>query len=257
MSTESAYVKGPDRPTDGMIKPCRCAVTTTNRRSKRSDRHWRRPRSPAIDSTDPRLATLNETAPTAGITAILAQARSGDRKAAEHLFAALYHELKQLARRKLAGGGAPLHATSLVHEAWLKLASGAELAIKDREHFHATAARVMRQVIVDHIRARDAQRRGGGMRIDPLDSHALAVVAAEEDERLLALDAGLARLAELDPPLATLVELRFFGGLELPEISGLIGRSERSLKRDWRRARAFLQREIGGAGSAADVGAEK
>lgn len=178
------------------------------------------------------------------ITGILAESRSGQRAATDRLFVLLYDELKRLARRKLAGSDAPMRATSLVHEAWIKLAAGAPLSISDREHFHATAARVMRQVIIDHIRSRDAQRRGGGQRVDALDDQALTLVATEEDERVLLLDAALVRLGALDPPLAALVELRFYGGLELAEISALNGRSERSLKRDWRRARAFLLREI-------------
>lgn len=178
------------------------------------------------------------------ITDILAESRSGQRAATDRLFVLLYDELKRLARRKLLGSDAPLRATSLVHEAWIKLAAGAPLSIGDREHFHATAARVMRQVIVDHIRSRDAQRRGGGQRVDALDSQALTLIATDEDERVLLLDAALARLGALDPPLAALVEMRFYGGLELAEISALNGRSERSLKRDWRRARAFLLREI-------------
>lgn len=187
------------------------------------------------------------------ITALIGQARHGDRQAGERLFTALYGELKRLARGQLAGGDAPMHATSLVHEAYCKLARGATIAINDREHFYATAARIMRQIVIDHVRARDAQRRGGNLRIDALDTGALRIAALPEtNDQVLALDAALERLTALDPQLGKLVELRFFGGLELNEISGLLDRSERSLKRDWRKARAFLYSELIGetAGSA-------
>ncbi len=183
------------------------------------------------------------------ITVLIGQARAGDRHARDRLFTALYDELRRLARGQLAGGDAPLHATSLVHEAWCKLARGADLAVNDREHFYAIASRVMRQIVVDHIRSRDARRRGGDFRIDPLDTGALRVVAdgsSIRDDDILALNQALDRLAVVDPHLAQVVELRFYGGLELSQISALLDRSERSLKRDWRRARAFLHSEIGG-----------
>ncbi|WP_440221957.1 ECF-type sigma factor [Dokdonella sp. MW10] len=186
----------------------------------------------------------------AEITELIGLARDGDRHASERLFAALYAELKRVARGQLAGGDAPLHATSLVHEAYMKLARGAEVAVRDREHFYAIAARVMRQIIIDHVRARDAQRRGAGVRPEALDSHAFAVAAEERGDDVLALDAALESLAAMDPALARLVELRFYAGLELDEIAALVGRSERSLKRDWRRARAYLYAEVGDAAGA-------
>ena len=180
------------------------------------------------------------------ITELIGQARDGDRQASERLFASLYAQLKQLARGQLAGGDAPLHATSLVHEAYMKLARGADVAIRDREHFYAIAARVMRQIVIDHVRARDAQRRGSGMRPNGLDSGALAVAAEQRGEDVLALEDALEKLMAVDPALGKLVELRFYAGLELAEIAAIVDRSERSLKRDWRRARAFLYAEIGG-----------
>lgn len=181
------------------------------------------------------------------ITELIGLARAGDRGAADNLFAALYGELKRLARQQLAGGGAPLHATSLVHEAYLKLARGADVAINDRQHFYAVAALAMRQIVINQIRARDTQRRGGDVRIEALDTQALRVAAAEGlSQDVLALDAALDKLSALDPMLGKLVEMRFFAGLELGEISALLDRSERSLKRDWRRARAFLYCEIAG-----------
>ncbi len=181
------------------------------------------------------------------VTVLIGLARAGDRDASDRLFATLYGELKRLARGQVASAGHPMHATSLVHEAYLKLSRGAVLAINDRQHFYAVAARVMRQIVLNCIRARDAKRRGGDVRIEAFDTQALRVAAAEGmGEDVLALDEALQKLAQLDPALERLVELRFFGGLELSEISALVERSERSLKRDWRRARAFLYAELGG-----------
>jgi len=175
------------------------------------------------------------------ITDMLGKARGGDRAATDALFATLYRELHRLAAGQLRGDAA--HATSLVHEAWEKFARHGELAVVDREHFFAVAARAMRQIVVDHVRNRGAQRRGGGA-IAPIETTALEVAAEGRDDDVLALDDALVRLGETDPALAELVELRFYGGLGLEEIAALRDRSERSLKRDWRRARAFLYREL-------------
>jgi DNA-directed RNA polymerase specialized sigma24 family protein len=98
--------------------------------------------------------------------------------------------------------------------------------------------------VIDHVRARGALRRGGDVQVASLDTTALQVAGQGRDEDVLALDEALHRLGEVDPELASLVEMRFYAGLELSEISVVIDRSERSLKRDWRRARAFLQREM-------------
>lgn len=175
------------------------------------------------------------------ITELIGQMQTGDRAVSDRLFSLLYGELKRLARAQISGSNSPLHATSLVHEVYCKISRGANLAINDRQHFYAVAARAMRQIVINAVRARDAQRRGGDVRIDPLDTHALKLAASEElSEDVLALDEALAQLAALDPQLERLVELRFFAGLELSEIALLMDRSERSLKRDWRRARAFL-----------------
>jgi RNA polymerase sigma factor (TIGR02999 family) len=185
----------------------------------------------------------------AEITELIGKARDGDREASERVFALLYDELRRLAAGQLRGEDA-MRTTSLVHEAYLKLAHHGALAVNDRGHFFAVAARVMRQIVIDHVRARAALRRGGDVHFAPLDTSALQAAAEDRGDDVLALDAALERLAEIDPQLATLVELRFYGGLELAEIAGVHERSERSLKRDWRRARAFLQREITGAAHA-------
>jgi len=190
------------------------------------------------------------------ITQLLEQARAGSPEAARALFVGLYDEMKRLARRQLQSDNAPLHATSLVHEAYCKIALGSALAVNDRQHFYAVAARVMRQIVLDAVRARNCQRRGGDVRILPLDTQLLkAAVGVEKDEEVLALDEALETLEGFDPELSRLVELRFYGGLELSEIRALNGRSESSLKRDWRRARAFLLAELGRKGTASPLGA--
>ncbi|MBC6942203.1 MAG: hypothetical protein DWB45_05720 [Xanthomonadales bacterium] len=177
------------------------------------------------------------------ITELIGKAREGDARASEHLFAVLYDELRRLAAGQLRGAEV-MRATSLVHEAWLKLAGHGAVVVNDRSHYFSVAARVMRQIVIDHVRARGALRRGGGAAPASLDTTALQVAAEERDESLLALDAALVRLAAVDADLAALVEMRFYAGLELSEIADAQQRSESSLKRDWRRARAFLQREM-------------
>lgn len=179
----------------------------------------------------------------ADITELLGKARGGDRGAADTLFATLYQELRHLAAGQLRGEERE-RATSLVHEAYEKLIRHGVIDVNDREHFFAVAARTMRQIVIDHVRARHAQRRGGEQAPTAIETTAMQAAAEGRDEELLALDEALARLAAVEPALANLVELRFYGGLELAEIVTLGGRSERSLKRDWRRARAFLYREL-------------
>ena len=184
------------------------------------------------------------------ITQLLEQARAGSSDASKALFVGLYDEMKRLARRQVQSNNAPLQATSLVHEAYCKISLGSALAVNDRQHFFAVAARVMRQIVLDAVRARNSQRRGGDVRVIALDTQVMkAAVGVEKDEEVLALDEALETLTAFDRELAELVELRFFAGLELSEIRALNGRSESSLKRDWRRARAFLLAELGKDGA--------
>ena len=179
----------------------------------------------------------------ADITELIGKARGGDAAASERLFATLYAELRRLAASQLRGDNA-MRATSLVHEAYLKLAKHGALEVNDRGHYFAVAARVMRQIVINHVRSRSALRRGGDIEFKALDTTALQAAGQERDEEVLALDAALASLAVVDAQLAALVEMRFYAGLELSEIADVQERSERSLKRDWRRARAFLHREM-------------
>ncbi len=178
------------------------------------------------------------------ITLLIADAQGGSAPAQEKLYAHVYRELHRLAERQLRGDREHGGATSLVHEAYFRLARSPG-SFNDRQHFFATAARAMRQILIDRARERLAERRGGGARVESLDGLAMDVAVAGGDEELLALNQALDQLGVLDARLAQVVEMRFFGGLELTEIAPLLQVSERTLKRDWRRARAFLYDALG------------
>jgi RNA polymerase sigma factor (TIGR02999 family) len=179
------------------------------------------------------------------VSLLLTAASAGDRDAADRAFSLVYADLQHLARRQVrihAGGPG---ATSLVHEVYLRLVRADPMQMDSREHFFALAARAMRQLVIDHARQRAATKRGGGVLAQDLDEIAERVGALGDAERLIGLDQALDRLAALDPQLSSLVEMRFFAGLELVEIAEITGRSERSLKRDWRKARAVLHATLG------------
>lgn len=169
------------------------------------------------------------------ITLLLSALASGEAGARDRLYTALYPELKRLARSHLAGH-APmtLEPAALIHEVWLKSA-GNEAALH-RAQFFAHASKVMRSVIVDHIRERRADKRGGGAQVT-LSTTALEQLAPPD---VLRLDDVLQMLARADGRAHQVVEMRFFGGLELEEIAELLGVSVPTIKRDWRKARAFL-----------------
>jgi RNA polymerase sigma factor (TIGR02999 family) len=185
------------------------------------------------------------------VTQLLAQARAGDAGARDAAFELVYAELKRLAHRQLAAQrGATLCTTALVHEAYVRL-SGAECTPQDRRHFIALSARAMRFVLVDHARRASAQKRDGVMQTLTVTGGALADGGGESGAAdVLALDQALQRLSALDARLAQVVEWRFFGGLSEPEIASELGLTERTVQRDWRRARAFLHRELAEAGVA-------
>jgi len=176
----------------------------------------------------------------AEITQWLDAARGGDRDALDRVLATLYQELHQMARRQLAGQhGHTLDATALVHEAYLKLIGRYEARFDDRAHFFAYAASAMRSVVVDYARQRLAQKRGGDMhRVTELPENIESGLRLDEDT--LALDIALTRLAAVDARLAQVVELRYFAGLSELEIAALLERSERSIRRDWQKARMYL-----------------
>lgn len=176
------------------------------------------------------------------ITELIAASRGGDSAAYGRLFTRLYGELKLLARRQLRGAASPtLNTTGLVHDVWLKLSCPQSLTLESRKHFFALASKAMRQIVIDHARARLAGKRGGGAAQDvSLESVAELDAAQIGPDRLVQLDAALRDLEARTPRLAALIEMRFFGGMELGEIAALQGVSERTLNRDWRRARAEL-----------------
>lgn len=179
-------------------------------------------------------------AETADITLWLDAAREGDREALDRVLETLYQELHAMARRQLAGQNAhTLDATALVHEAYLRLIGRTSVQFDNRAHFFAYAASAMRSVVVDYARQRLAQKRGGDLqRVAEVPENLEGGVRL--DEETLGLDAALTRLGNVDPRLAQVVELRYFTGLSELEIAALLKRSERSIRRDWQKARMYL-----------------
>jgi RNA polymerase sigma factor (TIGR02999 family) len=178
------------------------------------------------------------------ITALLQRWRRGEQGAFDALTPLVYDELKRLARAVLRPRrDAPtLQPTALVHEVYLRLLGHPPIEVADRHHFYALAAKLLRQVLVDQVRAQRAQKRGGGAHAVDLSQAGLAEAPPEVD--LLDLDRALAKLREREPQVEQLVELRFFGGLTIAESATVLDRSEASLARDWTLARAFLFREL-------------
>jgi RNA polymerase sigma factor (TIGR02999 family) len=172
----------------------------------------------------------------------LLQRAEGDPAAADQLFAALYDELHRLAERHLrrGGGAMTLGATTLVHEAWLSMAGKPDTVFPDRARFFAYASRAMRGLAIDYARRRCAVKRGRQYAITLEEN----VAAGGADAGLPALGDALAELALLDPALAELVDLHFFGGFSFVEIAELRGVSERTVQRDWRKARLLLHHAL-------------
>ena len=178
------------------------------------------------------------------VTGLFTDARRGDRAAFDRLFQLAYEELKSVARRELRRerAGDALHATGLVHEAYLKLMDQAEMEWQGRAHFLAIAARAMRQILIDYSRRRLSRKRGGDWQRVTLTSERTAL-KVQLDE-LLALDSALSRLGSIDERARRVVEYRFFGGLSEKEIACLLGVTERTVQREWARARAWLYKEL-------------
>jgi RNA polymerase sigma factor (TIGR02999 family) len=177
------------------------------------------------------------------ITQLLDQLSHGDPAAEDRLVPLVYKGLHQLAARFMRGErqGHTLQPTALVHEAYLKLIDQRRVKWQSRSHFYRIAARLMRRVLVDHARQAKARKRDGGCKI-PLEPSFIYV--DEQPHELLAIDEVLGRLAHLDPRQAEVVELRFFGGRSEEEIAEILGVSVRTVKRDWRVARAWLYAEL-------------
>lgn len=183
------------------------------------------------------------------ITCLLQAWRDGDAAALAVLTPLVYRELRRLAEQNMRRERPDhtLQATALVHEAFLRLTGGSSPAWEDRTHFFATAARIMRHVLVDHARSRGYAKRDGGLRISLENGlEGAAVLVEERAPDLVALDEALDRLARLDPRQHQVVELRFFGGLSVEETAEALGISAITVKRDWRSARAWLHAELHG-----------
>jgi RNA polymerase sigma factor (TIGR02999 family) len=176
----------------------------------------------------------------ADITETIKRLSAGDVSAQDHLFNLLYQELKPIARARLRSSGSHtlLDTTSLVHESYLRLVSAEVFEVRSRKHFFAYASKAMRSVIIDLIRENNADRRGGGQVHVELDTNAADNIPAEFSAE--AVHDALKDLEKLDMRLAEVVELRFFGGLTETEIAMIVDRNERTVREDWRKARAIL-----------------
>jgi RNA polymerase sigma factor (TIGR02999 family) len=189
------------------------------------------------------MATAN---PDDSITSLLAQLGQGDRQAEAQLVPRVYDELRRVARRymRLERANHTLQPTALVNEAYLRMVEEPHLHWKDRVHFFATAAQLMRHILVDHARARHAGKRGGVQSQITLDENLVPAPSPPVD--ILSLHEALERLSKLDARQGRIVELHFFGGLSFEEIASVLQVSERTVKRDWAMARIWLFKEISG-----------
>lgn len=178
------------------------------------------------------------------VTEILLDLRSGDDAALDALFQRIYDDLHRIARRQLRkeADGHTLCATALVHEAYLKLVDQTRVKWANRAHFFAIAARVMRRILVDHARRHRAAKRGGDW--ERLDLDDVEIPVDERAGVLIGLDDALERLARLNPRLSQVVECRFFGGMTEEEIAAALGVTERTVRRDWVKAKGWLHQAL-------------
>jgi RNA polymerase sigma factor (TIGR02999 family) len=180
------------------------------------------------------------------LTQLIHLAQSGDRDAADALYASAYTDLRRLARSRLRAGGryTLLDTCSLVHESYVRFVKGGNLSLQDRLHFMRWAAQVMRSVIVDFARRRVAARRGGGSARVTFDIE-LAATAANGEDEILSVHQALERIGAVDERMMQVVEMRYFGGLTEPEIAVALGVTERTVRRDWHKARLLLREALG------------
>jgi RNA polymerase sigma factor (TIGR02999 family) len=178
------------------------------------------------------------------LTQLLIDARTGGAEALERVFPVVYDRLREIAHAHLGrdGEGRTVSTTALVHEAYLKLVSADRVEWQDKNHFFSLASRAMRQILIDYARKHLAARRGGELRRVDLDDVQIAV--ADRADTLVALDEALTRLAGFSPRLAQVVELKFFGGLNEDEAAKVLGVTDRTVRRDWIKARGWLQTEL-------------
>jgi RNA polymerase sigma factor (TIGR02999 family) len=181
------------------------------------------------------------------VTRILDAIGSGDAHAADELLPLVYEELRKLAAHRLANEmpGQTLQPTALVHETWLRLVGEANPRFQGREHFFGAAAEAMRRILIDRAREKLALKRGA--RAERVDLEGLEVAVAADDETLLEVDEALAKLAKEDPDSAQFIKLRFFAGFTNEEASQALGIPERTARRHWSFARAWLYRELRGS----------
>jgi RNA polymerase sigma factor (TIGR02999 family) len=179
------------------------------------------------------------------LTALIQRAAKGDAEAADELFAATYSDLRKLARARLRGGGRNtlLDTSSLVHESFLRFAGAGQLRLQDRIHFMRWAGRVMRSVIVDFARRRQAARRGGGGEHIALTT-GIGAQLRDGAQEILRVHDALDEMAKLDARMAQVVELRYFGGMTESEIAEALGVTDRTVRRDWEKARLFLRETL-------------
>ncbi|MFI5380373.1 MAG: ECF-type sigma factor [Tepidisphaerales bacterium] len=181
------------------------------------------------------------------VTQILSALKPGNACTTDRLLPLVYEELRKLANQRMAQerGDHTLQATALVHEAYVRLVGDDACGWANRAHFFAAAAEAMRRILIEHARAKDGPRRGGGLRKLPLDVVDLAT--AEDPEEIMALDDAISRLEKQDADAARVVRLRFYAGLSVDETAETLGISPRTVKREWAFARAFLFRHLQGA----------
>lgn len=181
------------------------------------------------------------------VTQLLMEWRNGDRQALDALIPIVYDELRAIARRYMnrERSGHTLQTAALINEAWLRLVDKQDIAWQNRTHFFAISARIMRNLLVDHARARQMEKRGGGA-VQVSLNEAIAGSEPEMTVDMLSLDEALTRLAEFDERKARIVELRFFGGLSADETAEALDLSEITIKREWLKAKAWLFRELRG-----------
>lgn len=178
------------------------------------------------------------------VTQLLVAWRGGNKEALNSLFPLVYDELRRLAKHYMSRERAnhTLQTTALVNEAYLRLANQSDVEWQNRAHFFGIAAQVMRHLLVDHARAQQYAKRGGGAQRVTLDE--TAAINSEDQTTLLALDEALSRLGALDERKMRIVELRYFGGLSVEETAEVLGVSEITIKREWLKAKAWLYREL-------------
>jgi RNA polymerase sigma factor (TIGR02999 family) len=180
------------------------------------------------------------------LTLLLHLAHEGDAAAGDLAYSMLYPELLKIARARLRVHQAPtlLDTQALVHESFLRFVGGAPVALQNRKHFYAYAAKAMRHIVIDFVRRGQAQRRGGDLQQVTFDTALIAALPQKDATPVLDIERALAALEAVDPPLAELVELRFYGGYTDAEAAQALGVSERTVRRQWDKARAFLLVEM-------------